>query len=195
MLDGARVRMVFKPRAQALPEHELDRFTQARDSYAMLVEEHPRSPELALWVRFKGDLLDLLRVNPSHGRALAYAAAVGIPAAAPVTPALPPAPPGVPLWAVRQTELLKRVTRFVNYYIDQRQVPYGDFGGGISDDSDLLNLWPGIALMGSEPDKIRRSNRALLEAAYRNGMFINGLSTIQTDELHSYEEGITRWAR
>ncbi|MEO7494199.1 MAG: hypothetical protein ABIT83_13160, partial [Massilia sp.] len=182
-------------RQQAIAEHELDRFTQARDSYAMLVEEHPKSPKLALWVRFENDLTDLLRVNPQHQRGLEYAAAAGVAAEGKLamTPSQPPA--GVPLWAYRQTELLGKVKAFVNFYIDQRQAPYGDFGGGISDDTDLLNTWPGVALMGSEPEKIRRSDHALLEAAYRNGMFTNGLSTIQTDELHSYEEGINALAQ
>src|SRR3954452_10116388 len=44
--------------------------------------------------------------------------------------------------------------------------------------------------MGVQPDKVQRSVRALLEAAYKNGMFTRGLPTIQADELHSYEEGI-----
>ena len=96
----------------------------------------------------------------------------------------------MPLWAFRQVELLGRVKRFVNWYIDHRQVDYGDFGGGISDDVDLLNTWPGVALMGCDPDKLTDSLHRLLEAAFRNGMFTNGLPTIQADELHSYEEGI-----
>jgi hypothetical protein len=28
---------------------------------------------------------------------------------------------------------------------------YGDFGGGISDDTDLTQQWPGLALMGDSP--------------------------------------------
>jgi hypothetical protein len=195
MLEGAQVRLVFKPRRQALAEHEIDRLTQARDSYAMLVEEHPKSPKLALWVRFESDLTDLLRVNPQHPRGREYAAAAGVPAAPPDKPLEAKAPAGVPLWAFRQTELLGHVKKFVNYYIDKRQVAYGDFGGGISDDTDLLNTWPGVALMGSDPDKIRASDHALLEAAFKNGMFTNGLPTIQTDELHSYEEGINALAQ
>jgi hypothetical protein len=137
----------------------------------------------------------LLRVNPQHPRGREYAAAAGVPAAPPDKQ--PEARPtaGVPLWAFRQTELLGRVKKFVNYYIDKRQVAYGDFGGGISDDTDLLNTWPGVALMGSDPDKIRASDHALLEAAFKNGMFTNGLPTIQTDELHSYEEGINALAQ
>jgi hypothetical protein len=188
-LQGAKLRLVFKPRDVARAEHELDRFTQARDSYAMLVEEHPTGPKLNLWVRFKGDLEDLLRVNPDHELGRRYAAAAGIPAKKP-TFQQPEPPAGVPLWAFRQTHLLGQVQRFVDFYIDHRQSAYGDFGGGISDDVDLLNTWPGVALMGVEPDKVNRSLHRLLEAAFANGMFTNGLPTIQADELHSYEEGI-----
>ncbi len=187
-LEGAAVRLVFKPREAARAEHELDRFTQVRDSYAMLVEEHPHSPKLNLWVRFETDLKDLLRVNPDHVLGRQYAAA-GMGAPRPeFTQPVPPA--GVPLWAFRQTELLGRVKKFVLWYIDHRQSDFGDFGGGISDDVDLLNTWPGVALMGCAPEKIKVSLHALLEAAFKNGMFTNGLPTIQADELHSYEEGI-----
>jgi hypothetical protein len=187
-LVGTELRLVFKSRAAARPEHELDRFTQAKDSYAMLVEEHPHSPKLNLWNRFEADLTDLMRVNPDHNPGRNYAA-VGL--GAPRPPFNQPVPPaGVPLWAFRQVELLGRVKHFVVWYIDRRQVEYGDFGGGISDDVDLLNTWPGVALMGCEPDKLTRSLHRLLEAAFQNGMFTNGLSTIQADELHSYEEGI-----
>jgi hypothetical protein len=102
----------------------------------------------------------------------------------------PEPPAGVLLWAFRQVEWLKRARRLVLWYIENRQVEYGDLGGGISDDTDLTNLWPGVALMGAEPDRVKLSLRRLLDAAYANGMFTRGLPTIQADELHSYEEGI-----
>jgi hypothetical protein len=187
-LFGAKLRLVFKPRPAALAEHELDRFTQARDSYAMLVEENPRTDKFALWVRFESDLRDLLRVNPGHVLGRQYAAvALGAPLPAFAQPA---APAGVPLWAFRQVEVLRRVRHFVEWWIDRRQIANGEFGGGLSDDTDLTNLWPGVALMGVAPDKVADSIRRELEACYAQGLFTNGLSTIQADELHSYEEGI-----
>lgn len=190
-LEGAQVRLVFKPREAARPEHELDRLTQAKDTYAMLVEEHPNSPKLNMWVRFKGDLEDLLRVNPEHELGREYAAAAGVQAGNGRNKFTQPTPPeGVPLWAFRQVYLLGQVQKFIDFYIDHRQSEFGDFGGGISDDVDLLNTWPGVALMGAEPEKIMDSDRRLIEAAFKNGMFTNGLPTIQADELHSYEEGI-----
>ncbi|HVS50991.1 MAG TPA: LamG-like jellyroll fold domain-containing protein [Opitutaceae bacterium] len=188
-LDGAELRLVFKPREAARAEHELDRFTQVRDVYAMSTEEHPHDPRLDMWNRLRGDLEDLLRVNPDHVLGRQYAAVLNLNAKRPDF-ALAPAPAGVPLWAARQAELLGWVKKFVLYYIDHRQSAFGDFGGGISDDVDLLNTWPGVALMGVEPEKLSVSLRRLLDAAYRNGMFTRGLPTIQVDELHSYEEGI-----
>ncbi|OHE89356.1 MAG: hypothetical protein A3G75_06750 [Verrucomicrobia bacterium RIFCSPLOWO2_12_FULL_64_8] len=192
-LEGAALRLVFKPREAARAEHEPDRFTQARDSYAMLVEERPDSPKFNLWNRFKGDLVDLLRVNPEHRLGRLYAAAAWDAPRPAFTQ--PEPPPGVPLWAFRQVELLGRVKRFVNWYIDQRQIENGELGGGLSDDTDLTNTWPGVALMGCEPDKVAASLRRVLDACYTNGMFTRGLPTIQADELHCYEEGINGLAQ
>jgi hypothetical protein len=189
-LDGAGIRLVFKDRAEALKEHVADRFNQVKDNWAFLVEEHTASKREGLYQRLYADITDLLRVDPNNAEARRYWADIdyrpeNMP---PFTQPTPPA--GVPLWAFRQLEDLKRVRYFVDWWIDERQVPYGDFGGGISDDTDLTQQWPGLALMGVDPDKINVSLRALSEAAYRNGMHTNGLATITTDELHAYEEGM-----
>ncbi len=203
LLAGAEVRLVFKPRAEALAEHVLDRFTQARDSYANLVEEHPFGPKYDLWNRFQADLTDVLRVDPENRLARSYWAVAmantpnprpawtqGLPDWSPPPFQLPEAPAGVPLWAFRQVDALRRVGNFVTWWIDQRQVENGEFGGGLSDDTDLTNTWPGVALMGVDPDKLGRSLRLEVDACYRQGMITNGLCTIQADELHSYEEGL-----
>ncbi|HEX7486669.1 MAG TPA: LamG-like jellyroll fold domain-containing protein [Vicinamibacterales bacterium] len=188
-LEGAEVRLIFKPLEQARAEHVLDRFTQVRDNYAQIVEEHPNTRRLNLYTQFETDMTDLLRVDPNHtlGRQYWYDYNKEQPRP-PVT--LAAAPDGVPLWAFRQIELLRYVKRFVNWYIDNRQIENGELGGGLSDDGDLTNWWPGTALMGANPEKIRRSLLKEMDAFYAEGMFTNGLSTIQADELHSYEEGI-----
>lgn len=188
-LDGATVRLVFKARREAVTEHVLDRFTQVRDNYAFIVEEQPKTRRLNLYSRFEADITDLLRVDPEHtlGRQYWY----DYNREQPAPPVVVPQPPaGVPGWAFNQVELLRSIRRFVEYYIDRRQIQNGEFGGGLSDDGDLTNAWPGPALMGSMPGKIKRSLLRHMEAFYEQGMFTNGLSTIQTDELHSYEEGI-----
>jgi len=189
-LDGAKIRLVFKDRAQGLAEHVADRLNQVKDNWGFLVEEHTASKREALLRRLVEDATDLLRVDPENRIGREYWADITYNSQGPLpfTQAVPPA--GTPLWAFRQLEDLKLVRRFVDWWIDNRQVAYGDLGGGISDDTDLLEQWPGLALMGEEPDRIRASHTALADAAYRNGMFTNGLATIATDELHSYEDGI-----
>ncbi|HTV22347.1 MAG TPA: LamG domain-containing protein, partial [Polyangiaceae bacterium] len=193
-LRGARLALYFEPRARAQAEHELDRFTQLRDSYAMLVEERPRDPRFELYNRFAGDVGDLLRVNPKHFLAQAYWFDSDRRHPKPHV-VLPEPPPNVPLWAFRQVKQLENVERFVSYYIGQRQLDNGEFGGGLSDDGDLTNQWPGAALMGIDPERVQRSLRRELEAFYEQGMLTDGLPTIQADELHGYEEGLQALAQ
>jgi hypothetical protein len=189
-LDAAEIRLVFKPRAAALKEHVADRLAQVKDNWGFLVEEHTSSEREALYRRVRTDASDLLRVDPDNKAMRAYWADIDYrPENMPVEP-LPPLPAGVPAWAARQLQDLALTRRFVEWWIDNRQVPYGDFGGGISDDSDLVQQWPGLALMGVLPDKVNASLRALDDAAYRNGMILDGLGYITTDELHAYEEGL-----
>jgi hypothetical protein len=189
-LDGAEVRLVFKDRREALKEHVADRFNQVRDNWGFLVEEHTTSKRQRLYARVHADLSDLLRVDPEHELGRLYWNYISYNSQGRPPFQQPQPPKGVPLWAFRQVEDLKRVRRFVDWWIDNRQVEYGDFGGGISDDTDLTQQWPGLALMGVEPDRLNASLTALSDAVYKNGMFSNGLSTIETDELHAYEEGI-----
>ncbi|WP_211368967.1 LamG-like jellyroll fold domain-containing protein [Pseudoxanthomonas jiangsuensis] len=189
-LDGAQVRLVFKDRAEAIREHVADRFNQARDNWGFLVEEHTTSRRQQLYARVHADLSDLLRVDPDHEQGRRYWNYISYNSQGRPPVELPQPPKDVPRWAFLQLEDLKYVRRFIDWWIDERQVEYGDFGGGLSDDSDLVQQWPGAALMGIKPDKLNASLTAVSDAIYRNGMFANGLSTIETDELHSYEEGI-----
>ena len=189
-IDDMGIRLVFKPREEAKAEHVADRFRQASENWAFLVEEHTASGREALYRRLKGDLTDLLRVDPDNvqGRLIWQDASYDAQSRPAFTQPTPPA--GEPLWAFRQLEDLKLVRHFVNWWIDERQVPYGDFGGGISDDVDLVEQWPGLALMGVDPDKVNASVRALSDSVYKNGMRVDGLGYITTDELHAYEEGL-----
>jgi len=189
-LDGAKIRLVFKDRDMAKAEHVADRFNQVKDNWAFLVEEHTTSKRQGLYRRLYADISDLLRVDPDHQQGREYWGDITYGSQGWPAFDQPKPPEGAPLWAFRQTEDLKLVSQFVNWWIDERQAEFGDFGGGISDDSDLTQQWPGLALMGVEPDKIRASLNRLADAAYRNGMFTDGLPTITTDELHVYEEGI-----
>lgn len=189
-LDGAKIRLVLKDRDKAKAEHVTDRLNQVKDNWAFLVEEHTTSKRQGLYRRLYADISDLLKVDPDNQIGREYWGDITYGSQGWPAFEQPKAPAGAPLWAFRQTEDLKLVSKFINWWIDERQVEFGDFGGGLSDDSDLLQQWPGVALMGVQPDKIRDSLNRLADAVYKNGMFTNGLSTIATDELHAYEEGI-----
>ena len=143
---------------------------------------------LNLYNRFVGDLKDLLRVCPEHplGRLYWYDK---FKQDAPVYRQTA-CPPNVPLWAWRQVEYMGYVKRYIRWWIDKRQIANGEFGGGLSDDGDLTAWWPGPALAGCMPRKIKESLLLEMEAFYDQGMFSNGLCAIQTDQLHTLEEGI-----
>jgi len=189
-LDGAKIRLVLKDRDKAKVEHIADRLNQVKDNWAFLVEEHTTSKRQGLYRRLYADITDLLRVDPDNQIGREYWGDITYGSQG--WPAFEQPKPNddTPLWAFRQLEDLKLVSKFINWWIDERQADYGDFGGGLSDDSDLLQQWPGVALMGVQPDKLTHSLNRLTDAVYKNGMFTNGLSTIETDELHAYEEGI-----
>jgi hypothetical protein len=188
-LDGMKLRLVMKPRAAALAEHIADRFAQVRDNMAFVVEEHTNDRRLTRYDRMEREFTSLFAADPNHTLGRLYWAELNPEQGWPDF-RQPAAPKGVPLWAFRQTEDLKLVKKFITWWIDRRQDAYGDFGGGISDDVDLTQQWPPLAMMGAAPDKVRGSLRALADAVDKNHMITDGLPTILTDYLHTYEEGI-----
>ncbi|MGN0920944.1 MAG: LamG-like jellyroll fold domain-containing protein [Cellvibrio sp.] len=189
-LQGAQIQLVFKEREQAKAEHITDRFNQVKDNWGNLVEEHTSSQRMALYRRAHADVTDLLRVDPDHDLGRLYWYYMSFKSQRPPQFAPLVAPAGVPFWAYAQIEQLKLVRHFVNWWIDNRQVEFGDFGGGISDDTDMVQQWPGLALMGVDREKVTQSLINLSYAVDKEGTMLNGLSTIETDELHVYEEGI-----
>ena len=188
-LEGTHLRLIFKPYEEAVPEHVADRLTQVRDNYANIVEESVNSNRLNVYNRFEQDISDLFRVDPTNDLGLKYWNEVNHEQIHPPYK-LPTAPAGVPQWAFLQTQDLAEMRSFINWYVDNRQISDGEFGGGLSDDTDFLNWWPGLAAMGANPDKLKASLERALDATFENGMWENGLARAQYDELHSYEDGI-----
>jgi len=196
-LKDAKVTMIYKSFEDAKAEHVLDRFTQIRDLYGHLVEEQPGLPEYEMYNRFNADCLDLMRVDPEHKQAQYYWYSKHVlntryKAAIDYTPdyTLDEAPEGVPDWAFQQLRYLRHYKYLINWWIDNRQIENGEFGGGLSDDGDFTSQWVGLVEMGCDPEKVRASLDACTDAFYDQGLFTNGLPSIQCDELHSAEEGL-----
>jgi hypothetical protein len=136
-LEGAQVRLIFKPWNEALPEHTIDRLTQVRDNYANLVEESVSSRKLNIFNRFDADISDLLRVDPENDLGRKYWHEMNPDQPGPAfTP--PAAPAGVPQWAFLQVEDLRQLKRLINWYVDNRQISNGEFGGGLSTTATFL---------------------------------------------------------
>lgn len=187
-LKGLSMSLVYKAAEEAKAEHVQDRWLQVKDNYSNLVEENPSNEHFNLFNRFYADLTDLLRVCPEHRLAREYWYDKF--KTNPPEFAYTSCPDAIPLWAWRQTEYMGYVKRYVRWWIDKRQIENGEFGGGLSDDGDLTAWWPGPALTGCMPEKIGESLAREMEAFYDQGMFSNGLCAIQTDQLHTLEEGI-----
>lgn len=188
VLNHISTEIIYKTAEEAKAEHVADRWIQVKDNYSNLVEENPSNEHFNMFVRFKQDIIDLLRVCPDHKLAREYwfdKFKTEMPEFE-----LSECPKELPLWAFRQTEYMKYIKRYISWWIDKRQISNGEFGGGLSDDGDLTAWWPGPALAGCMPEKIEKSLALELEAFYDQGMFSNGLCAIQTDQLHTLEEGI-----
>ncbi|MCR4859841.1 MAG: hypothetical protein K5910_04170, partial [Bacteroidales bacterium] len=180
--------LVFKDFEEARAEHTADRFAQVRDAYAMLCEENATSRRLSKYCQIEADLNDLLKVDPDHVLGRKYWHLYNSEQPLPYTE--PSAPAGIPEWAFLQLELLKKYREVFEWFIDERQIDNGEFGGGISDDTDLTNHFPGLIHLGLLPEKFGESLKRFMEAVDREGTLTNGMSTIQTDGLHTYEEGV-----
>lgn len=207
--------LIYKSRAAVLAEHCADRFTQVRDLYGHLVEEAPNRSVYNMFNRFSRDVEDLMKADPNHipGQFYMYekdllvngkSTHVAVKTQGEETPRsleyrpnyhTAAVPEGVPAWAFKQIEFLKHYKYVIHWYIDNRQLENGEFGGGLSDDGDFTSCWVGLILMGCNPEKVLESLERCNDAFYDQGMFTNGLCSIQADELHSAEEGIISLAQ
>ncbi|MBR4586007.1 MAG: LamG domain-containing protein [Bacteroidales bacterium] len=187
LLKKMRIELVFKDYKSAKAEHTADRFTQVRDTYAMLCEENTTSRRLSKYRQIEADMNDLLKVDPDHRIGRKYWHIYNSEQPLPYTE--PVAPKGMPEWAFLQLELLRKYREVFEWFIDKRQIEGGEFGGGISDDTDLTNHFPGLVHLGVAPEKFAESLHRFMEAVYAEGTLTNGMSTIMTDGLHTYEEG------
>lgn len=187
-LKGTGITLVFKNKEEAKKEHAEDRFAQVRDGYAMLVEESTSSRRYSKFEQVDRDLNDLIKIEPDNQLYRRYWN-LYYPGQSPLDYIEPVAPANIPEWAFVQLEVLKKYREIIEWYIDNRQLDYGEFGGGISDDTDLTNHFPGLYYIGDIREKVATSLHLFMDAVDREGTLTNGVSTIMTDGLHTYEEG------
>ena len=109
-------------------------------------------------------------------------------------PKLPDAP-GAPKWAVMIRETWRGLESMATWWLENRLVANGEWGGGVNDDTDLFQAWQCLPMIESEP-----LGAALKDAAARLAELASehkleeGLNKRTMDALHAYEEGVNQLA-
>jgi len=108
----------------------------------------------------------------------------------------PPTPPkGVPTWAWYPRLALLEVRRIANWWLDERLVPTGEFGGRVGDDSDFYQQFADLPFFetGGVAARLKDSAARMAELADEQNLR-GGINIHATDSLHAYEEGINHLA-
>lgn len=97
------------------------------------------------------------------------------------------APPGAPVWAVHQREALERLADIIEWWIDRRMQPDGQYGGGWGDDCEMWRWWVPV-LIGFDGPKITAAQARFSAALLGLPHMQKGYSSILTDVEHSAED-------
>lgn len=102
---------------------------------------------------------------------------------------------GVPEWASLVHQAWLQARAVPKWWIDNREVATGEFGGEVGDDSDMYQNYapfPFFERDGVAGELLDAGARMAALAEKQN--LENGLNTNATDPLHAYEEGINHMA-
>ncbi len=108
----------------------------------------------------------------------------------------PPEPPvGVPAWAWYPRLAWLEVRRIAQWWLDERLVPTGEFGGRVGDDTDLYQQFADLPFFEDKGvgARLLEAGAKLAELADKENLR-EGLNLHATDSLHAYEEGINHLA-
>jgi hypothetical protein len=108
----------------------------------------------------------------------------------------PPDPPeGVPAWAWYPRLAWLEVRRIANWWLEERLVMTGEFGGRVGDDSDFYQEFADLPFFETSgvADRMMDSAARMAELADKENLR-DGLNIHATDSLHAYEEGINHLA-
>jgi len=98
----------------------------------------------------------------------------------------PEAAPGAPRWAILQREALGLLRGVVSYWVEERQAPNGELGGGWGDDVEILRSWTPLVLAVGDETALRGARR-LADGVLVSGVVENGYSKDVGDVEHAAE--------
>jgi hypothetical protein len=97
------------------------------------------------------------------------------------------APSNAPAWAVHQREAIERLADIIEWWIDHRTQPDGQYGGGWGDDCEMWRWWVPV-LIGFDGPKITQAQAGFSKALLNLPHMQQGYSSILTDVEHSAED-------
>jgi len=83
--------------------------------------------------------------------------------------------------------ILEKLTYLINWWIDNRQIADGQFGGGWGDDVEMWRSWVPV-LFAFDDEKAKKSQEKLFEGLYGLSRMQKGYTTIMNDVEHTSEE-------
>jgi len=96
-------------------------------------------------------------------------------------------PPGAPAWAVDQREGIERLADIIEWWIDHRMRPSGEYGGGWGDDCEMWRWWVPV-LIGFDAPKITQAQARFSEAMMNQPHMRLGYTTHMSDVEHTAED-------
>lgn len=92
-----------------------------------------------------------------------------------------------PNWANHQREALEKLTEIIYFWIDERQLSDGQFGGGWGDDVEMWRRWAPI-LIGFEDPKANSGQRLLSNGLFAQPHMQGGYTNKVYDVEHTAED-------
>jgi len=202
ILPDLQVHLHLNDRKKVLAQYEPRQMGMIKDIFMFMSEPRPWSRVHMHWEamflgrRYKmlGEMYDALHELRKHVTTNKLAEGIHVwthPSDAHPrgTVRLRPEHQEAPAWAAYAHLCLGQFLDMVHWWIDNRQVPNGEFGSNLGDDSDLVQDWPSLALIADPDHKIRNSLNAVGNACWRRNIE-SGINRRTTDALHAYEEGL-----
>jgi len=98
-----------------------------------------------------------------------------------------PPHPAAPAWANLQREGLEKLADVIHWWIAERQLPDGQFGGGWGDDVEMWRWWA-PALIAFEDPVINAAQERISNGIFQQPHLAKGFTSRLTDVEHSNED-------
>ena len=92
-----------------------------------------------------------------------------------------------PAWANQQRESLEKLADILYFWIDERQTPDGQFGGGWGDDVEMWRHWSTV-LIGFDDPKVNAAQTRISNGLFALKRMAKGYTSHMTDVEHSAED-------